>query len=81
MKKIFALLLALVMVLSMAACGGSQQPAPTTAQPQAPANNATASADPSAPVEQTLRLITANGGNTGNGGASDDGTVETNFTE
>lgn len=65
MKKIFALLLALVMVLSMAACGGSQQPAPTTAQPQAPANNATASADPSAPVEQTLRLITANGGNTG----------------
>ena len=36
MKKIFALLLALVMVLSMAACGGSQQPAPTTAQPQGP---------------------------------------------
>ena len=36
MKKILAMLLALVMVLSLAACGGSAAPAATEAQPSAP---------------------------------------------
>ena len=46
MRKIMALLLALVLILSLAACGGSEAPAAT----QAPAANAPAAA-PAAPAE------------------------------
>ena len=54
MKKLFALLLALVMVLSLTACGGGRTEAPATA-PAAPAekpaeNNAAA---PEAPAAET----------------------------
>ena len=47
MKKIFAMILALCMVLSLAACGGSSAPAATQAPAAAPA----APADPASPAE------------------------------
>lgn len=45
MKKILTLALAAVMVLSLAACGGSSAPAATTAAPAAPAPEAPAAAE------------------------------------
>ena len=48
MKKILALLLALVMVMALAACGGGSAPAEETA-PEAPVEEAAA---PEAPVEE-----------------------------
>ena len=45
MKKLFAMLLAVVMVLSMAACGGSSAPAAT----EAPAATQAPAAAPAAP--------------------------------
>ena len=47
MKKIIALLLALVMALSLAACGASEKPAPT----EAPKTDAPATEAPAAPAE------------------------------
>ena len=46
MKKLFALLLALVMVMSLAACGGGRtaEPAATAAPAEKPAENAEAAA-------------------------------------
>ena len=50
MKKLFALLLALVMVLSMTACGGGRtEPAPAATTPAAPADSGSAAA-PTAPA-------------------------------
>lgn len=50
MKKLFALLLALVMVLSMTACGGGRtEPAPAATTPAAPADSGGAAA-PAAPA-------------------------------
>lgn len=68
MKKIIAMLLALTVVFSLAACGGNQSSTQTTtATTQAAAEQpaAAASETPAGPVEQTLRLVTANGGNSG----------------
>jgi len=48
MKKLFTLLLAMVMLLSLAACGGQSAPAPTAA-PEAPATEAPAA---EVPVEE-----------------------------
>ena len=45
MKKTLALLLALTMVLSMAACGGNNSTATTAAATTAPAENAPAATD------------------------------------
>ncbi len=52
MKKLLALLLALTMVLSLAACGGSEKPAET----QAPAANAPAAAPAEAPADEVVTL-------------------------
>ena len=56
MKKVLAMVLAAVMILALAACGGSSAPAPTSAPasntPAAPADNAGAANDPSV----TLKL-------------------------
>ena len=46
MKKLFALMLAVVMVMSMAACGAKDEPAPT----EAPATEAPAAAETEAPA-------------------------------
>lgn len=65
MKKLIAMLLALTVVLSLAACGGNQSTTQTTAAPAATdaATQTTAAAgDTAAPVEQTLRLVVTNGG-------------------
>ena len=56
MKKLIAMLLALVMVLSLAACGASE-PAPTEA-PKAEAPAATEA--PAAPAEPTVEEVTLN---------------------
>lgn len=59
MKKLFAMLLAVVMVLSMAACGGSSAPAATEAPAatQAPAAAPAAPAAPAAAAEFTGKLV------------------------
>lgn len=59
MKKLFAMLLAVVMVLSMAACGGSSAPAATEAPAatQAPAAASDAPAAPVAAAEFTGKLV------------------------
>ena len=49
MKKILALLLALVMVMSLAACGSSE--APATEAPEAPATDAPATEAPTTEAE------------------------------
>ena len=51
MKKILAILLALVMVLSMVACGAKQE-AVAPAAPEAPKEEAAAPAAPEAPKEE-----------------------------
>ena len=57
MKKLFALLLALVMVLSMTACGGSSAPAATEApKADAPATEAPKAETPADPGKITLNL-------------------------
>ena len=58
MKKLIALLLALVMVLGLAACGGNTTPAATEAPTAAPtdAPQADAPATPAAPAEFTGKL-------------------------
>ena len=53
MKKLFAMLLAVVMVLSMAACGGSSAPAAT----EAPAATQAPAAAPAAAAEFTGKLV------------------------
>ena len=58
MKKFFALLLAMVMVLSLAACGGKEAEAPAAA-PAAPAE---APAKEEAPAEEVLTLVSAQAG-------------------
>lgn len=50
MKKLFALLLSLAMALSLAACGQSEKPAGSPAQPSG-SQEPSASAEPSAPAE------------------------------
>jgi len=57
MKKLTALLLALVMVLSLAACGASE-PAPTEAAPAAPAATEAAPAPEAAPAGKTAADLT-----------------------
>ena len=52
MKKLIAMLLALVMVLGLVACGGNTAPAATEA-PKAEAPKAEAPAATEAPVEET----------------------------
>ena len=60
MKKLFAMLLALTMVLSMAACGASE-PAPTEAPPTAaPATEAPATEAPATEAEPAVEPITLN---------------------
>nr|MBQ8245287.1 sugar-binding protein [Oscillospiraceae bacterium] len=54
MKKILAMLLALVMVLSLAACGGSSEPAAEAPAAEAPAAEAPAA---EAPAEEKSNLI------------------------
>lgn len=57
LKKILALVLALAMVLSMAACGGkAEEPAAEQPAAEAPAAPAEAPAEEAGPVEQTLKL-------------------------
>lgn len=55
MKKILTLALAAVMVLSLAACGGSSAPAATTAAPAAPAGE-TATPAPEAPAAAEVKI-------------------------
>lgn len=55
MKKILTLALAAVMVLSLAACGGSSAPAATTAAPAAPAGE-TAAPAPEAPAAAEVKI-------------------------
>ena len=55
MKKILTLALAAVMVLSLAACGGSSAPAATTAAPAAPADE-TAAPAPEAPAAAEVKI-------------------------
>ena len=56
MKKILAMLLALVMVLSLAACGGSSAPAATEApKADAPAAEAPAAEAPAAEKKRRYR--------------------------
>ena len=56
MKKLFALLLALAMVLSLAACGGSAAPAPEAPAADAPAAEAPAPEAPAAKTAADLKL-------------------------
>ena len=62
MKKVFALLLALAMVLSLAACGGSETPTTTApaddASTAAPADDATTAEPVSAPENPVIRMAT-----------------------
>ena len=61
MKKILALLLALVMVLSLAACGGEKPAeAPATEAPKAEAPVEEAPAEPAAPAEKAPEDYTGN---------------------
>lgn len=53
MKKLFALLLTLAMVLSLAACGGKDEPAPDTQED--PSNNT----ETQEPAEPTITTVTA----------------------
>ena len=55
MKKVLTLALAAVMVLSLAACGGSSAPAATTAAPAAPAGE-TAAPAPEAPAAAEVKI-------------------------
>lgn len=55
MKKILTLALAAVMVLSLAACGGSSAPAATTVAPAAPAGE-TAAPAPEAPAAAEVKI-------------------------
>ncbi|MDD6855660.1 MAG: BMP family ABC transporter substrate-binding protein [Oscillospiraceae bacterium] len=55
MKKILTLALAAIMVLSLAACGGSSAPAATTAAPAAPAGE-TAAPAPEAPAAAEVKI-------------------------
>lgn len=55
MKKILTLALAAIMVLSLAACGGSSAPAATTAAPAAPAGEPAAPA-PEAPAAAEVKI-------------------------
>lgn len=59
MKKLFALLLALVMILSMTACGGSSAPAeaPEADAPAAEAPKAEAPAAPAAPAAEGKTVL------------------------
>ncbi len=60
MKKLIALLLALVMVLSLAACGAKEEaPAPTEAPKAAEAPKAEAPAEPAAPAVEEVTLNVA----------------------
>lgn len=64
MKKLLALLLALVMVLSLAACGGTQETTPTTdplANETTPAPTNTTAPEPTAPTYSEAPSITALG--------------------
>ena len=54
MKKLFALLLTLAMVLSLAACGGKEEPAPKEETPKAEEPKTEAPAEPEAPVLKTV---------------------------
>ena len=56
MKKIIALLLALVMALSLVACGGSEEPAAEAPKADAPAAEAPAAEAPAAPEKITLKV-------------------------
>ena len=61
MKKILAMLLALVMVLSLVACGGEKAPeAPKAEEPKAEAPVAEAPAEPEAPAEKAPEDYTGN---------------------
>ena len=68
MKKIIAMLLAVVVVLGLAACGGSSAPAPAATQApaatEAPAAPAATEAPAAKPV--TLNIVTSYGGDDGN---------------
>ena len=54
MKKLFAMLLAASMMMSLAACGSKDEPAPAPA-PEAPATSEPA---PEAPAEPALETVT-----------------------
>ena len=58
MKKLIAIVLALVMVLSMAACGAKSEPAPA---PEAPKAEAAAPAAPEAPAEPAAPALPGEG--------------------
>ena len=60
MKKAFALLLALVMVLSLAACGASEAPATEAPKADAPATEAPATEAPVAEEGKVFRIYAWN---------------------
>lgn len=59
MKKLIAMLLAMVMVLALAACGTSAAPAATTPATEAPAAESPATEAPAAPVVEEVTLNVA----------------------
>ncbi|MCR4935686.1 MAG: BMP family ABC transporter substrate-binding protein [Oscillospiraceae bacterium] len=58
MKKTFALLLALVMLLALSACGGQTTPAPATDAPEAPDDGPVVDTPPAAEAEMMVAMIT-----------------------
>lgn len=72
MKKLIALILALVMIFSLAACGGAKEEAPAAAAPAAaaPAAGTTAEKETAASTERT-KPLTIRWGASGNGTATD----------
>ena len=68
MKRILALILAVLMVFALCACGQAQAPAAEAPAAEAPAAEAPAAEEPAAPAAEsvTLNVVTSYGGDDGN---------------